>query len=59
MDVIFNVSVIVVLKPCVKYAYHMVCTDCALQNKLCAKCKEKKDVAEPLSNVCGELRQAH
>merc|ERR1712002_573227 len=28
----------------VKYAYHIVCSNCAVQNKICAKCSKSKEV---------------
>ncbi|XP_057300433.1 uncharacterized protein C9orf85 homolog [Hydractinia symbiolongicarpus] len=41
----------------VKYAYHIVCTDCAVQNKVCAKCSKQKDVVDEPEKPMKEQQQ--
>merc|ERR1711962_798233 len=42
----------------VKYAYHIVCTECAIQHQVCAKCsKEKEVVGEPETPKCEQQRE--
>jgi len=42
----------------VKYAYHIVCTECALQHGVCAKCnKEKEVLGEPEQDPHAKQRE--
>jgi len=42
----------------VKYAYHIVCTECALQYKICAKCSKAKEVVgEPEQTKSEQQRE--
>ena len=41
----------------VKYAYHIVCTLCAVDNKICAKCSKSKEVIDEPEQAISEKQK--
>ena len=41
----------------VKYAYHIVCSECALEHKICAKCSKEKAVIGEVEKSASEMQK--